>query len=467
MTADPEQIGRYRVERVLGRGAMGIVYKAHDPEIDRPVAIKLVRSDLLDGEEHKDYLARFRREAQAAGRCVHPNIVAIYDFAMHEGHPFLVMEYVEGESLAQALRRGVRFAPEAACRIMLQVLEALIGAHALGIVHRDVKPANILLIDNGWVKVTDFGVARLGDAMLTQGGMVVGTPSYMAPEQCRGEETDHRSDLFSAGIVLFELLTGEKPFPGRTLTVLVRQLLDDDAPDLRGRVPDPLAAVVRRALAKDPQDRFPSAAAMAAALRQGTTAAEATILAPPRLLVTETPPAEGESGAPAAGSLAEIGTLDEEILTTLQRRLAHHLGPIARVLVGSAARRAGSVEALCEMLAERIDSPEERRDFLREARRECRAHAATTQIGNLPATASGGFAASSGGAAAAPATAVPPAIVAQAVAELAQIIGPIARVLAKRTLPSCTSAAELWTRLAEHIEQPAERAAFLRRQPRG
>ena len=216
MTDAPWHIGRCRVERVLGRGAMGIVYRAHDPEIDRPVAIKLVRSDLLEGEERAEYFARFRREAQAAGRCAHPNIVAIYDFALHEDHPFLVMEYVEGESLAQAFSRGARFAPEEACRIMLQVLEALACAHGLGIVHRDVKPANILLIDNGRVKVTDFGVARIGTAALTRGGFVVGTPSYMAPEQCRGEKVDQRSDLFAAGIVLFELLTGENRFRART-----------------------------------------------------------------------------------------------------------------------------------------------------------------------------------------------------------------------------------------------------------
>lgn len=470
MTAEPEHIGRYRIERVLGRGAMGVVYKAHDPEIDRPVAIKLVRSDLLDGEEREGYLARFRREAQAAGRCIHPNIVAIYDFAMHGDHPFLVMEYVEGESLAQALRRGVHFGPEAACHIVLQLLEALACAHALGIVHRDVKPANLLLIDGGRVKVTDFGVARLGEAMLTQGGVVVGTPSYMAPEQCRGEEIDHRSDLFSAGIVLFELLTGEKPFPGRTFTVIVKQLLYDEAPDLKGRVPDPLAAAVRRALAKEPQDRFPSAAAMAAALRPGAivgaaAAADATILAPTRLPPAGIPPAERT--APAETLDTGLGAVDEAVLTTLQRRLARHVGPIAKVLVGSAVRRAGSVEALCELLAERIDSPEERRDFLREARRECRAHAAGTQTrASAAITGGSGSMILDGAGFAPPPTAIPPATVALAVSELARVVGPIARVLVKRALPASASAAELWAALAEHIEQPAERAAFLRRRPR-
>ncbi|MBV9777630.1 MAG: serine/threonine protein kinase, partial [Acetobacteraceae bacterium] len=162
MTNTPERIGRYRIERVLGRGAMGVIYKAHDPAIDRPVAIKLVRADLLDGGERDEYLARFRQEAQAVGRCTHPNIVALYDYATHEGNPFLAMEYVEGVSLAQALERGTRFRPDEAAFIMVQVLEGLGCAHELGVVHRDVKPANVLLLPGGRVKVTDFGISRIG-----------------------------------------------------------------------------------------------------------------------------------------------------------------------------------------------------------------------------------------------------------------------------------------------------------------
>src|SRR5579875_1915116 len=220
----PERIGRYRIDRVLGHGAMGIVYKAHDPEIDRDVAVKLLRADLLDGEDRTEMLARFRREAQAAGRCVHPNIVSLFDYALYDGTPYLVMEYVRGASLARLLENGARLNPEQASTIMLQILDALACAHALGVVHRDVKPANILLSEGARVKVADFGISRLQGSTLTQSESLVGTPSYMSPEQCRGDEVDPRSDLFSAGVILFELLAGERPFHARNVTGILNQV---------------------------------------------------------------------------------------------------------------------------------------------------------------------------------------------------------------------------------------------------
>ena len=158
---------------------MGVIYAAHDPVIDRKVAIKLIRADLLSGEEHADYVARFQREARAAGRCTHPNIVAIYDFAVHEGNPFLAMEYVEASDLRQVLAQSKRLPTPEAIAVIGQVLDALGCAHELGIVHRDVKPANILLLANGRVKMTDFGISRLESSELTRDGSVVGTPSYM------------------------------------------------------------------------------------------------------------------------------------------------------------------------------------------------------------------------------------------------------------------------------------------------
>src|ERR1022692_3245254 len=157
----PAAIGRYRVDKELGRGAMGVVYKAHDPEIDRPVAIKLVRMDLLEGGRREDYLARFRRQVQAAARCLHPNIVAIYDFGSHEGEPFFVMEYVDARPLDETLPKDAGIGAPAAGAIVLQLLDALAGAHALGVVHRDIKPANLLLAEGGRIKVMDFGISRI------------------------------------------------------------------------------------------------------------------------------------------------------------------------------------------------------------------------------------------------------------------------------------------------------------------
>src|SRR5215472_10310313 len=250
---------------------MGMIYLAHDPAIDRKVAIKLIRADLLSGDERADYLARFQHEARAAGRCAHPNIVAVYDFSVHEGNPFLAMEYVEGSNLSQVLARSGHFTPPAAVTLIDQVLDALACAHGLGIVHRDVKPANILLLADWRVKMTDFGISRLDTSVLTQAGPVIGTPSYMSPEQCRGEAADARSDMFSAGVVLYELLTGARRFTGRNMTEIALQVMNQAPPDIRILNPDlqpSLVAVIERALAKRPEDRFSTAGEMAASLRQ-------------------------------------------------------------------------------------------------------------------------------------------------------------------------------------------------------
>lgn len=437
---------------MLGRGAMGVILQARDPDIGRLVAIKLVRADLLEGAEREAYLARFRQEAQAAGRCTHPNIVAVYDFALHEGNPFIAMEYVEGISLAQAAQGRARFTQADAVSITLQVLQALECAHGLGVVHRDIKPANILLAA-GRIKVLDFGISRLPDSHLTHGS-ILGTPSYMSPEQCRGGEVDHRSDLFSTGVLLFELLTGERPFPGRTFTEIVARLLQDDAPDLRSLVhaaSPALAAVVRRALAKQPEDRFASAAEMAAALRlvqDGTAAGDGTVVLARAGDRPGPSPVTGPAPDPA---------MDPKVLSTLQRRLAHYLGPIASVLVSSAAKTAPTLDALCDTLARNIASVSEREEFRAAALRECGQHGTRTGL----ATSS-----LSRPRSALPATgplppAVPPDTVLRAQAELTRHIGPIARLLVKRALERAASPGEFWDLLAQHVERPADRAAFL------
>lgn len=416
---------------------MGTVYKAHDPAIDRPVAIKLVRADLLDGAEREDYLARFRREAQAAGRCMHPNIVAVYDFALHEGNPFLAMEFVEGVSLAQALARTGRFGPNAAVAVMLQVLAALGLAHSLGIVHRDVKPANILLLPDGRVKMTDFGISRLESVTTTQAGSVLGTPSYMSPEQCRGDPVDARSDLFSAGAVLYELLSGERPFPGRGFTEVTHRVLTEAPIDLRIRLPSispALAAVVDKALAKRPEDRFATAAEMAEALRR----AEGT--AP-----TRSPEPDATVVAPPAAT-----AFDEITLTRIERLLTEHVGPIARRLVRDAARRAASPETLVAELARGIDALPERERFVTRALGEPTGRTGRTALGSATRPPTG---------------AVKPAALEQAQFALTRFVGPIARILVRRAAGRARSEAELWELLAAHIDAPQEREDFLRLRP--
>ena len=420
---------------------MGMIYAAHDPVIDRKVAIKLIRADLLGGADKADFVARFQREARSAGRCTHPNIVAIYDFAVHEGNPYLAMEYVEAGNLGQALASVGRFPPAEAVAIAGQVLDALACAHGLGIVHRDVKPANILLPANGQVKMTDFGIARLDNAELTQAGSVIGTPSYMSPEQCRGETVDARSDLFSTGVVLFEMLTGARPFAGRTIAEITYHLLNDSPADLREKlagVPAALAAVIERALAKQPVDRFASAAEMAAALREPAQ--------PP-------PPADDRTVVQPRAT-APAAAFAEETLSTIERKLAQHVGPIARHLVQSAARRAGSLDELCEALGQRIERPEERTQF----RNDVLGTQTSAPPAEVPGTRTN-------------APAVGRAVVGademrRAEQGLVRHVGPIARILVKRASTAAASADEFWQLLAGHIGTEADRRAFLRgRQP--
>jgi serine/threonine protein kinase len=223
----PAQIGRFRVEAVIGRGAMGVVYKAHDPEIDRPVAIKLIHTELLSGDSRHGYLARFRNEAKVAGRCVHNNIVAIYDYSVQGDNPYLVMEYVQGVDLGKAIHNRTPISDADVVRIALQVLAALDYAHDLGIVHRDIKPSNILLPARSGLKVADFGISRLTSFEATQSAAVLGTPSYMAPEQCRGAPVDGRCDLFSLGCVIYELLSGERAFGGVNYAEAIYRLIHE------------------------------------------------------------------------------------------------------------------------------------------------------------------------------------------------------------------------------------------------
>lgn len=442
MTTDPQSIGRYRILGVLGRGAMGVIYKAHDPEIDRLVAIKLIRADLLDSDDRADFIARFRREAQAAGRCAHPNIVGIYDFALHDGNPFLVMEFIDGATLVQACPAGGRFAVEDAIFLAMQLLRALQAAHTMGIVHRDIKPANIMLTGGTLVKIADFGISRLDMSNLTQVDSVIGTPSYMSPEQCRGDAVDARSDLFSVGVVLYEMLSGQKPFAGRNSAEVFTKLLHAPAPDLRlilPDIPDGIRAIVTRCLAKAPEDRFASAQEMAVALQEAAAAygaayADRTIIMP----------------APAAATIGDApdttGGFDAELLDTLTLKLAEIMGPIAKHLVRSAVQKSGSLDVLCASLAASIDQPAARDRFQREVQRQLSRKVGITALRGEPET-----------------TGIFPAHELERLQKaLARHVGPVARVLIKRAAPAADSTEVLWQSLAIHIDDAAARDAFLR-----
>ncbi len=273
-----EMLGKYELRHVLGKGAMGTVYEGYDPIIDRRVAIKTVKLPDQDDVEAQEELARFKREAQAAGRLSHPNIVGVFDYGETPELAYIVMEFVDGTTLKQILDKGERFAVPEIMRIMDNLMTGLQFSHGHGVVHRDIKPANIMLAKSGEVKIADFGIARIESSSMTQAGTMLGTPSYMSPEQFMGQTVDARTDLYSSGVMLYQLLTGEKPFDGG-LTAIMHKVLHTEPPApsaLSVSVTPALNAVVMKAMAKRPEDRFASAADFAQALREVTDAKPAT-----------------------------------------------------------------------------------------------------------------------------------------------------------------------------------------------
>ena len=246
--ADISTLGKYEIRHEIGRGAMGVVYEGYDPMIKRIVALKTIRADQLAGVEGPNVIARFRREAQAAGRLNHPNIVSIYEFGEDAGTWFIAMEKIDGRELKQCFEANERFTMADIVRIMSQVLDALDYSHRQGVIHRDIKPANIFLLPGGVVKVADFGIAHIETSNLTQVGAVMGTPSYMSPEQIMGLPVDGRSDLFSAGVILYQFLTGERPFAGSATTTMQKVLKEDPLPpsSLNVQAPAGMDAIVRQ-----------------------------------------------------------------------------------------------------------------------------------------------------------------------------------------------------------------------------
>ncbi|MGE5466321.1 MAG: serine/threonine-protein kinase [Ignavibacteria bacterium] len=264
------QFGRYEVVSELGRGAMGVVYRANDPVLGRTVAVKTINLS-IDPEERAEYEARFNQEAKAAGSLNHPAIVTIYDLGRTDNLAYMAMEFIEGREVKDLLSEGRALPPAQAISVAAQVAEGLAYAHQRGIVHRDIKPANIMVLASGAAKITDFGIARIQQSdVKTRTGVLLGSPKYMAPEQVLGQPIDHRADIFALGIVLYEMLTGKPPFAGNSLESLMYQTttVDPPAPSrLEPALPEMLDLIVARALKKQPGDRYQDAAELAADLR--------------------------------------------------------------------------------------------------------------------------------------------------------------------------------------------------------
>ena len=272
-TCPHESLGRYQIEAEIGRGAMGVVYRARDPKIDRLVALKTISLFRFETAEQQQYCERFLEEARAAGKLSHPGIVTIFDVGEHPAtsEPYLVMEYVTGAPLSMLMSRRRRLPVALALQFATEVAEALGYAHSQGVIHRDIKPENILITEDGHAKVSDFGVARLKHAVTAGEGQLFGTPAYMSPEQLAGGLGDGRSDLFSLGVILYSMITGFRPFQGNTTESVCFKVINAQpvpASSFEAELPPELDRIIGRAMAKDPRERYRTGWEMADAIRR-------------------------------------------------------------------------------------------------------------------------------------------------------------------------------------------------------
>jgi len=461
--AEPARLGKYEIQGVLGKGAMGVVYKAFDPHIERTVAIKTIRKELVDPDLANQFMARFKNEAKAAGRLHHPNIIGIYEYGEDDSVAYIAMEYVDGTGLREYLNRKARFELPQLVAMVSQLLQALEFAHARGVVHRDIKPANLILTSGGVLKVADFGIARIDMSSLTMTGMVMGTPSYMSPEQCQGRDSDHRTDIFSAGVVLYELLTGERPFTGSPELIAYRICHESPKPASQVAsltLPPSLDDVIDTALAKMPDLRFQNALAFRNALQvsagvsPGSSAGiEATVVNLARVELDPVAQAPGE--------------WDETTLSTVEKQLAHYVGPMARVLVRKAATQTHDVAELYSLLAANIDDRDERQRFVAERPGGDSGVVRVVHTGShgtMQGTAHGATVSTEGSTGTTRSHERVPLeadFVQVTTQRLAVYLGPIARVVARKAAEKAGSQEEFVQMVAANVGTQ-DRAAFLR-----
>jgi|SRR5882762_721836 len=470
--AAPEWLGKYPLLSVISKGSMGVLYKSFDPDIKRPVALKTIRRDQLD-DDTKSFSARFRNEAQAAGGLTHPGIVAVYEYGEEDVYAYIATEYVEGRSLrhyehlALAGEQKLPFSIGQVVDILSQLLAALQYAHERGVWHRNINPANILIMSDGRVKVTDFGMARIESSMLTHRGVIMGTPGFIAPEMFLSDTCDGRIDVFAAGVILYQLLAGMPPFVGTPEQVIFKVCHETPLPpSVVGRVPSlqPFDAIVMRALARRLEDRFASAARFREALLEANVhmgrpgGSDETIIRPRPSVPDNSRPTTKESLSEPPSTTTRSGAgLSMDELARIEKRLTRFVGPIARVMVRRAAKDATDVVSLTHRLAGKISASADREEFLKDA--GIVSPPVTPPPRSSPDRETIGSRQS--GTPARPPTPLTPEDMARASQLLAVFMGPLAPILVKRAAKPGSSREQFVAAIAAHLSDDGDRARFL------
>ena len=482
----PRSIGKYDIIDALGIGGMGTVYRGFDATLERTVAIKVLQLDRGHDVTPQELSARFRNEARAVARLNHPSIVTIFDYDDQDPvGAYIVMEYINGCALDEYVKKRPELHLEDAVSAMQQVLAGLAYAHRQGVIHRDIKPSNLLVTREGSVKITDFGIAKIGPRSQTQSGLIVGTPQYMAPEQYMGGVVDHRCDIHAAGAVLYELLTGSPPFQGGAAEVMYKVCHEVPKPvsSVNRALPTVFDPVVARALDKVAANRYTSAVEFQQALRASwesvssqppspTMSDRAKMIAtaigrhpvgskaaarpsgpgpPPPLAQVQTPVSSASRRPRNVADSGSLAAWSREQLAEIERHLSAIMGPVARVLVQDAAATTASRKELYQLLANRLETPEERRRFL-----QAGGESVSLDTGGPPVRATNAIVFSSivGRPLTSEATQ-------RATVLLARYLGPIAGILTRKAAQTATDEAQLYALLAEKVTDAAERERFI------
>lgn len=438
---------------------MGIVYKAYDPYIDRCVAVKVLQGHLLDTDKCQEFVQRFNQEAKAAARCLHPNIVTVFDFGTADGLPYIVMEFVEGVDLRRKIHFDAPFSLNITLHICKQVLEAMAYAHSRGVIHRDIKPSNILLRADGSVKVSDFGVARIDSSALTHAGYLIGTPNYMAPEAFQGKPADKRWDLYSVGVIMFELLTKRIPDKEMSLNETLNPV--ENCTNLSQQQLRATLMVLQHALCPDPLKRFASADTFLNELKQ--IPLENPNPQEVESLVTKadmTLAAQYQVPAKPIRPMSSSGRWSPDLIKILEGTLTHHIGPMARFLVEKYARDTNRLDELCYRLAQHIPFERERQEFLKSldnagilnqwiSLAPSSSQASASQASVMRATPNKSTEFSSDA-------------LKMVAHHLAYYIGPIATRLVDRAANHSSTIQEIQAKVAQHIPSTKERDEFFK-----